>query len=102
MKIESTPLDSYRQIADRVGEPTTSAGDPAAKAPVTPGAPADRVALSGDAQRLQAAIRSAQDAPDIRQDLVERLRADLRAGKVGQDAGSIADAMLDSWLQESQ
>ncbi len=100
MKIESSPLDVYRQAADRVGGPASGAGQ-ASGQPAAAASGGDSVALSGDAQALQQAVRSAQDAPDIRQDLVERLRADLKDGKVGQDAGKLADAIIDSWIQGS-
>ena len=58
----------------------------------------DRVQVSGDAALAVAAQRAANDAPDVRQDLVERMRAKLAAGEIGNDPGRLADRMIDHLL----
>lgn len=67
---------------------------------VAPSAAAgDRVELSGDAALRAAALKAANAAPAIRTDLVDRMREKLNAGKVGNDAGALADAILDDQLK---
>lgn len=63
------------------------------------GTSTDRVELSGDAALRAAALKAANAAPDIRPELVDRMREKLEAGKVGHDAGALADAILDSLLK---
>jgi flagellar biosynthesis anti-sigma factor FlgM len=58
----------------------------------------DRVEVSGDAALAVAAHRAAEAAPNIRQDLVERMRAKLSAGEIGNDAERLADRMIDHLL----
>jgi flagellar biosynthesis anti-sigma factor FlgM len=60
---------------------------------------ADTVQVSSDAKLLSQAMKVAQDTPDIRTDVVERMREKLAAGNVGNDAGRLADRMLDDLLQ---
>ena len=52
----------------------------------------DRVELSGDAALRAAALRAANETPAIRTELVEQMREKLNAGKIGNDAGALADA----------
>ena len=40
--------------------------------------------------------RLSNDAPAIRTELVERMRALLAAGELGNDAGQLADSLIDS------
>ena len=97
MKIEgNTPnLESVAaQHSDRVSLGRAKA--------YTGGAPAqgsDRVHVSEDATLAASAKRAADGAPDIRQDLVERMRAKLAAGEIGSDAGRLADRMIDHMLE---
>ncbi len=58
----------------------------------------DKVELSPDAKLASSAIRAAARAPDIRQDVVERVRARLDAGQVGNDLNRLADRMIDNLL----
>ena len=62
-------------------------------------AASDRVELSDDAALRSAAIKAANDAPDIRTELVERMREKLAQGKVGNDAHKLADAIIDDLLK---
>lgn len=59
----------------------------------------DRVELSSDAQFASSAVRAAQDAPSIRQDVVARARQKLLAGEVGQDTLKLADRLIDHLLE---
>ena len=59
----------------------------------------DRVELSGDAALMSSALKAANSAPEIRTDLVERMRQKLADGKVGNDAHKLADAIIDDLLK---
>ena len=59
----------------------------------------DRVELSGDAALRANALKAALETPGIRTELVEKMREKLNAGKIGQDAGALADAILDDQLK---
>jgi flagellar biosynthesis anti-sigma factor FlgM len=58
----------------------------------------DRVEVSRDAQLLTAALRAATDAPEIRQDVVDRMRALLDSGGLGTDSTKLAESLIDSML----
>jgi flagellar biosynthesis anti-sigma factor FlgM len=67
---------------------------------VAPSAAAgDRVELSGDAALRAAALKAANAAPAIRTELVDRMREKLKTGQVGNDAGALADAIIDDQLK---
>ena len=67
---------------------------------VAPSAAAgDRVELSGDASLRAAALKAANDAPGIRTELVDKMREKLNAGKIGNDANALADAIIDDQLK---
>jgi flagellar biosynthesis anti-sigma factor FlgM len=58
----------------------------------------DRVDLSNEAQLVNDTFRAAQNAPAIRQDLVERAQKKLAAGEIGNDTMRLADRMIDHLL----
>ena len=58
----------------------------------------DRVEVSADARLLTEAVRAAERAPDVRQDVVERARQKLLAGEIGRDPFRLADKIIDSLL----
>ncbi len=58
----------------------------------------DRVAISTAAELVTTAIRAAEDAPAIRQDVVERLRQKLERGEIGADLRALADRLIDNLL----
>ncbi|BCS33515.1 hypothetical protein TBR22_A27420 [Luteitalea sp. TBR-22] len=60
----------------------------------------DRVEVSADARLLGKAVDAANKAPEIRQDVVDRAKAKLAAGQVGNDAGRLADRLIDSLLSK--
>jgi len=59
----------------------------------------DTVEVSADAKLLSQAVKLANDSPDIRTDVVDRMREQLAAGTVGNDAGRLADRMIDDLLK---
>ena len=98
MKIEGNNLGSIQGPAtDRAGQPNQPAGaSQADQAPRT----SDEVTLSPDVQLLQSAAKAAAGLPDIRQDVVDAARADVAAGRVGNDPQALADAILNSLLNK--
>jgi flagellar biosynthesis anti-sigma factor FlgM len=64
----------------------------------TPAASRDRVEVSEDAKLLTAAIDAAKNTPDVRTELVERMKQKLNAGEIGNDSGKLADKMIDDLL----
>ena len=59
----------------------------------------DRVELSTEAELLAEALRVAEQTSDVRQDLVEQMRARLARGEVGDDVTRLADSMIVAALQ---
>lgn len=82
----------------------TDRSERTATPPSGPGVPptstgrADQVLLSPDVQLVRTAMDTAAHTPDVRGDAVDRMRALLANGGVGTDAGRLADAIIDSWL----
>ncbi len=76
----------------KVGEAPAGAKAPA-QAPAT-----DTVNLSADVQFVRAALEQANAQPEIRTEVVQKMRALIERGELGQDAGALADAMIDRWL----
>ena len=58
----------------------------------------DRVEVSADAKLLAAATDAARKAPEVRTELVERMKQKLNAGEIGNDSGRLADRMIDDLL----
>jgi flagellar biosynthesis anti-sigma factor FlgM len=71
---------------------------PAAGARVGQG---DRVALSSEAALASSAAKAAADAPDVRMDLVNRMRELMDRGELGADAEKLADRLIDGMLEGS-
>ena len=97
MKIEGnrTNLESVAaQRTDRVTSGRAKQASGAGAAQET-----DRVQVSESATLAASARRAADETPDIRYDLVERMRAKLAAGEVGTDAERLADRMIDHLLE---
>lgn len=84
-----------RQVAASEAAP---AGARRADTPSTPGGGharrTDRAMFSSAALDLTRALRAASDAPDVRPDRVEALRAAIEAGTYRVDADGIAGALL--------
>jgi flagellar biosynthesis anti-sigma factor FlgM len=62
----------------------------------------DRVELSPDAALANAAARAAADAPDVRPEVVERMKRALAAGELGRDAQALAESLIDRMLDEKK
>ena len=93
MKIERTGgVDLYKIYQRQASE--QKPGEP----PRTEGArAADRVELSAQARALQVYQRKLAEMPAIREELVERLRAEIRDGVYRDDARRIAEGLLAEW-----
>lgn len=63
---------------------------------------ADRVELSKDAALAGAAIKAAADSPDIRPDVVERMKKALAAGELGGDTRALAESLIDRMLDDKK
>ena len=97
MKIQGNRPENEAAIAQQKVDRAASEGRQAAAAAAKSG-PGDRVALSSDAALANAAARAAAEAPDVRTDLVERMRALIDRGELGEDADKLADSLIDSML----
>jgi flagellar biosynthesis anti-sigma factor FlgM len=60
----------------------------------------DRVQLSSDAALANDAVKAASSAPDVRRDVVERMKKALAAGEVGNDPDALAERLIDGMLDE--
>ena len=58
----------------------------------------DQVTVSADARFATSAIDAARKTPDVRSAVVERAKALLADGKVGDDPYRLADALIDKAL----
>jgi flagellar biosynthesis anti-sigma factor FlgM len=96
MKIEGSQPNLESVAAQRMDRVSTDRAKPTAGAVTSQGS--DRVQVSGDAALAATARRLADETPDIRRDLVERMRAKLAAGEIGTDAERLADRMIDDML----
>lgn len=101
MKIDGTRQTQDTEAADAANAAKRTTLDQAVKRSGTDktAAPSrDRVEVSADAKLLTAAFDAAQKAPEVRTELVERLRQKLNAGEIGNDSGRLADRMIDDLL----
>jgi len=98
MKIEdASHLPPVRNDAvDRASSDAASGKAPVGSLP----AGADSLTLSADAAITLEAIQKAAALPDIRQDKVEQVRKLLEQGEVGQNNETLADAIIDSLIDE--
>jgi flagellar biosynthesis anti-sigma factor FlgM len=60
----------------------------------------DKVEVSSDAKLMAAALKASNDAPAVRADVVEAMKKKLEAGEIGNDAGRLADRLIDDLLKE--
>ena len=60
----------------------------------------DKVEVSSDAKLMAAALKASTDAPAVRADVVEAMKKKLEAGEIGNDAGRLADRIIDDLLKE--
>ena len=76
----------------------TPVGEAAASRPSAQAPGADQLRLSADVHTMKNAFERALAEPEIRADVVARMRALAEANELGQDANRLADAMIDQWL----
>jgi len=95
MKIENDKPNPLTGQTDALG-PTAPAGPASASnKTAAPANAADQLTLSAEAQLLKAAADAAAADPAVRSELVEKMRALLAEGKIGTDADSLADSLID-------
>jgi flagellar biosynthesis anti-sigma factor FlgM len=97
MKINPNDTNGLTGALDPAVRPANTRGSEAGK-PSTTLASGDQLSISPEARLLQVAQDAEQ--PAIRQDLVERARKAMEAGKVGNDASSLANAIIDDWIEK--
>ena len=99
MKIQGNRPDNDAAIAQntRVERPEA---DTRAAAGVRVGQ-GDRVALSAEAALASSAAKAAAELPEVRMDLVNRMRELMERGELGADAEALADRLIDGMLGQS-
>jgi flagellar biosynthesis anti-sigma factor FlgM len=98
MKIDGNRPNLDHAALQRLERAAADAPKQATAAKVSSG---DTVQVSADAALANDAIKAVNDAPEIRSNLVERMRALLKSGELGSDAGQLADSLIDSITEKS-
>jgi flagellar biosynthesis anti-sigma factor FlgM len=98
MKIDANRVAQDTQATDSARKTAKDGGVRRAGDVSVPGG-GDRVEVSENAALMSSALKAAHEAPDVRTELVERMRQKLAAGEVGNDAGKLADALIDNMLK---
>ena len=99
MKIDSNRPSLDHAALQRLERAAAEASKQAALAKTASG---DTVQVSADAALANDAVKAVNESPDIRTDLVERMRALLASGELGSDAGALADSLIDSMIDKTQ
>jgi flagellar biosynthesis anti-sigma factor FlgM len=73
-----------------------------ANKPAVPTAKTDRVEVSQDAAFVNTAVQAAHETPAIREDKVAAAKKAIADGTLGQDAGKLADALIDHMLDDKK
>ena len=60
----------------------------------------ERLELTAETRLLGQLVDAVSKAPEIREDVVDRARARLAAGEIGNDPGRLADRLIDSLLSK--
>jgi flagellar biosynthesis anti-sigma factor FlgM len=60
----------------------------------------DKVEVSSDAKLMAAALKASTEPTPVRTDVVEAMKKKLAAGEIGNDAGRLADRIIDDLLKE--
>ena len=81
-----------QRVGDGLGGPSRDGAAPAGGA----GAPAAKVAISARSRELHEALRAANAAPDVREDVVADVRARITSGSYRIDPERIARGILDA------
>lgn len=91
-------IDNNRANFDRIENAKSAAADAATRKEGSVGSGqvgGDTVKLSSGAQFASSAVNAASNAPEIRQDKVERAKALIADGTLGSDPFKLADALID-------
>lgn len=78
------------KTADRANKPAVAA------------AKTDRVEVSRDAAFVNSAVQAAHETPAMREDKIAAAKKALADGTLGQDAGKLADALIDHMLDDKK
>lgn len=70
--------------------------------PATPAAKTDRVEVSEDAAFVNTAVQAAHETPALREDKIAAAKKALADGTLGQDAATLADALIDHMLDDKK
>ena len=100
MKIHGDIPGRLTGAAEQLGQVTDKASA-AQKKSETAETRADQLTLSPEAKLMKALSEQAGDAPTVRQEVVDRMKALLDKGAVGNDAAKLADSIIDDWLKSS-
>jgi flagellar biosynthesis anti-sigma factor FlgM len=93
MKINNDGPGALSNAADQVGRARSEQAQADKNRATASGG--DALKVSPEAQLLKTLAEQSAGAPAIRQDVVDRMKALLDAGKVGDDPDALADAILD-------
>lgn len=93
MKIDSSSFSQETAAAARAA--SVRPNDHAAGGAKPPADDGDRVELSADVRVMTAAMKAAEEAPEIREDRVARAKALLDSGELGADLLKLADRIID-------
>jgi len=96
VKINGETPSSLTGATDALGR-TTDGPATGGKAATTTGIQQDQVTLSAEARQLQAA---AAEPLAVRTDVVERMKALLNEGNIGNDPSALANSIIDDWLNQ--
>ena len=101
MKIENDKPNALANQTDSLAPaapaaPASATGKAAAAAAT---GKADQLTISPEAKLLKAAGEAAANDPGVRAELVEKMRALLADGKVGNDATRLAESLIDDVLK---
>lgn len=105
MKVSgSDPLSRLRDLLRKIEEPERSAkteeAGPTSTDRATDAAGGDSFQLSGRAREIQNLRQTLEASPDVRQELVQRLREEIASGNYRIDGSRIVDGLLEEMLDQ--
>jgi flagellar biosynthesis anti-sigma factor FlgM len=96
MKIQAERPDELAQATQAGAERNRVRNEPS---PTSDRKTSDRVDVSSDAQLLNSAVKAANEAPEIRADVVAAAKQKLLSGELGSDAERLANRLIDHMLK---
>lgn len=93
MKIETNrpPIGVHETARSECGRGERAAADRVAQR-------GDRVEVSGDLQLITSALKAAHSSPEVRQEVVQRMRELMDRGEIGADTRQLAERVVDDLL----